>query len=337
MARPAEIRRPMSRSAVSVPSTATPGSGYTRPVSNVIRRSTVQRRSGISSMEFPFEILHADGPANNMRHFHWHEFMEISHVRRGVGTYEIEDRVYTVGPGDFVVINNIERHRVTFEPRRPLYETVMHFSPELVSPPDDEGLDARYLRLFLLHGASFSNKPVLSQYERGAMARVVTEIRSEYDHRGPLFQPMIRAQLLTLITYLMRCCGVSDQVDNARAGLRRTNIERLNRISSYIRDNFADRMELNSLAERFAMSSSYFSDYFRRNIGVTLTEYVNQVRIDEATRLLIQTDMNVIDIAFECGFGTTAAFYRAFRKSTGRSPGSMRRRAGDDRASVELP
>ena len=75
-----------------------------------------KRESKLLEQPFPFEIIHIDEPANNMSMFHWHEFMEISYIQEGKGTYEIEEKVFGVAKGDFVIINNIERHKVTYHP-----------------------------------------------------------------------------------------------------------------------------------------------------------------------------------------------------------------------------
>jgi AraC-like DNA-binding protein len=287
----------------------------------------VKRESPISSRPFPFEILHTDGPANNMPFFHWHDFMELSCVTRGTGRYEIEEKVFTVRAGDIVIINNIERHRVTYDPADPLHETVMHFAPELLCARDARGLDARYLRLFLYDGATFSNKPELHGRMRGELSRLVSEIRREYRDRRPWHELMIKAKLLTLVTCLIRECGVAEAGDPRIITVRRRNIARLERILAYVRKGFREQIHLNDIANRFSMNPSYFSDYFRQNLGITFREYLAQARVTEALRLLGEDRMSTTDIALACGFNTPAGFYAAFKKATGMRPGACRPRS----------
>jgi AraC-like DNA-binding protein len=287
----------------------------------------VKRESPISSRPFPFELLHTDGPANNMRLFHWHDFMELSCVTRGTGRYEIEKKVFTVRAGDIVIINNIERHRVTYDPSDPLHETVMHFAPDLLCARDASGLDARYLRLFLYDGATFSNKPELHGRVRGELTRLVAEIRREYRDRRPWHELMIKAKLLTLVTCLMRECRVAETGDPRMLAVRKRNIARLERILAEVRKSFREQIHLDDIAKRFSMNPSYFSDYFRRNLGITFREYLAQARVQEALRLLGEDRMSTTEIAFACGFNTSAGFYAAFKKSTGLPPGEYRARA----------
>jgi AraC-like DNA-binding protein len=284
----------------------------------------VKRESAIRGQSFPFELLHADGPANNMRLFHWHDFMEISHVTRGTGRYEIEEKVFPVRAGDIVIINNIERHRVTYDPASPLHETVMHFAPDLLCARDASGLDARYLRLFLHDGAAFSNKPELRGRTRAEVTRLVSEIRGEYRDRRPWHELMIKARLLTLVTCLMRECRVPEAGDPAMLAVRKKNIARLERILAHVRKGFREEMRLDDIASRFSMNPSYFSDYFRRNLGITFREFLAQARVQEALLLLKEDRMTSTEIAFACGFNTTAGFYAAFKKVTGGRPGDFR-------------
>jgi two-component system response regulator YesN len=135
---------------------------------------------------------------------------------------------------------------------------------------------------------------------------------------------MIKSKLLTLVTHLIRACGLSEQPDPERVAARWRNIVRLEKILAFIRKNFAAELGLGTIARRFAMNPSYFSDYFRRNLGITFSEHLAQVRVQEALRLLAEDRLNVTEIAYACGFNTATSFYRVFRRVTGTSPGDYR-------------
>ncbi len=289
------------------------------------RPGSVKRQSDIGRRAFPFELLHANGPARNMQAFHWHDFMELSYIRRGVGQYEIEGKAFPVRQGDIVVINNIERHRVTYDPENPLYETVMHFTPELFSPRGEKRLDAGYLTLFLYRGETFMNKPELSERTRATLARLFREIRVEWEERKPLFELMIKSKLLTLVTHLLRESPAREKADPEAQAHRTRNVARLQAILDFIRDNFRAEIRLDDIARRFSMNPSYFSDYFRHHLGITFRQHLLQTRIEEATRLLGEGRLGSTEIAYRSGFNSTAAFYRAFRKATGASPGDYRK------------
>ncbi len=67
------------------------------------------------------------------------------------------------------------------------------------------------------------------------------------------------------------------------------------------------------------------SEIFKDEYGVTLSEYVGNLRLEEAKRLLSDTDTDIIDIAYSVGFGGLSSFYRFFKNSTGLSPAVYRK------------
>ncbi len=296
-----------------------------------------QRESDLHHRPFPFEVARHSRPANNMAFFHWHDFVEISFVESGEGRYEIEGRAFTVAEGDAVVINNVERHRVTWPPECPLVETVLHFSPALLDPggagqrPADApaaGFRVHgYCDLFRYRAGGGDNRPRLDEGARAAVRALVREIVAEYEDRRPHRELMIRALLLTLVTRLLRARAPETRAAAGGAPpARKRDLLRLEGILDHIRVRFAGELTLASLARRFGVSPSYFSDFFRRNVGVSLTEYITRVRVHEAMRLLNEGRLSSTETAFAVGFRNLASFYKAFRRVAGGSPKQVRER-----------
>lgn len=290
-----------------------------------IRDNEVKKRaSNFTEKPFPFEIVHIDVPANNMELFHWHEYMEISFVRKGRGVYEIEDKVFTVEKGDIIIINNIERHRVKYDPSDPLFETVIHFDTEFILHSREQSPGSSYTRLFLYNDTNFNNKPDLDNKTKKEIAVLVSEIESEYLIKKPYYELMIRSRLLTVITYLLRLCDVIEVTDYDLI-TKRNKIGRLEQVLEYINRNYNQDISMDSVAHKFFMNPSYFSDYFKKNVGVTFSEYLMKQRIMEAVRLLKEGGTNSTEVAFSCGFNNTTSFYNAFKRITSMNPGDYRK------------
>jgi AraC-like DNA-binding protein len=75
------------------------------------------------------------------------------------------------------------------------------------------------------------------------------------------------------------------------------------------------------------MSESSFSRFFRRATGNTFTDFVNQVRVNQACRLLMSTDSYVSQICYDVGFNNVANFNRRFQDIKGMTPSEFRRSA----------
>ena len=66
-------------------------------------------------------------------------------------------------------------------------------------------------------------------------------------------------------------------------------------------------------------------DLFRQQFGVTPVEYMNKLRIEKSKELLCSTNINILNIAMECGFGSLSTFYEIFKKQVSVTPKEYRK------------
>lgn len=93
----------------------------------------------------------------------------------------------------------------------------------------------------------------------------------------------------------------------------------------FIRSNYDKKIGLEHVADHVHLSSSYVGSLFRRKTGQTVSDYLNQVRMEKSKAILSHGDLPISDIAYQCGFGDQSYFTRVFKKQTGLSPGQYRR------------
>ena len=94
---------------------------------------------------------------------------------------------------------------------------------------------------------------------------------------------------------------------------------------NYISTHFAENITLQDVAEHLHLNQSYFSRIFKRSSGSTFKEYLTMVRVEEAKRLLNNTDDSLLDIAIGVGFDNQSYFTSVFKKLTGLTPGQYRK------------
>ena len=95
---------------------------------------------------------------------------------------------------------------------------------------------------------------------------------------------------------------------------------RLKRLHQYVEQSFSEHLPLEKAAQIAALESSYFSSYFRAKVGITFTDWLRQVRIRKAMKLMKASDFSITEVAFEVGFGDLRTFERAFKQYTRRTP-----------------
>ena len=100
---------------------------------------------------------------------------------------------------------------------------------------------------------------------------------------------------------------------------------RINNVCLFIQNNFQNKIYLKEVADLIYLTESNFCKFFKKATGKTYSDYVNEIRINEASRLLIQSDKTISQISFECGFETLSYFNRVFLNKKGTTPSVYRK------------
>ena len=104
---------------------------------------------------------------------------------------------------------------------------------------------------------------------------------------------------------------------------------RINEVCLFIQKNFNTAISLKKVANQIYLTESNFCKFFKKATGKTYSDYLNEIRINEAARLLLQTDKTISQISFECGFETLSYFNRVFLKKKNKTPSVFRNEKSD--------
>lgn len=107
-------------------------------------------------------------------------------------------------------------------------------------------------------------------------------------------------------------------------------IETIKQTLTYIQENYKEKIYIRDLAGLIGMNEQYFCRFFKKAIGRSPMEYVNEYRIKKAIHFLQETDMSVTEICLESGYNNFGNFLREFRKYTDTTPLQYRRHGGNE-------
>lgn len=93
----------------------------------------------------------------------------------------------------------------------------------------------------------------------------------------------------------------------------------------YIKDHYSDAISLKALSDELDINNAYLSRLFKKETGIGLTDYINQVRIDKAKELIETTHKKMYEIAELTGFNNNQRFFSVFKKVVGESPGDYKK------------
>lgn len=131
----------------------------------------------------------------------------------------------------------------------------------------------------------------------------------------------IYEKLTTLLTLLMQESW--NPVKRVTGASKKQNLQK---IKDYLDNNYAKKISLNDLAEKFFINKYYLIRIFKEQFGTTVTGYLMQVRITHAKQLLRFSDMPIEKIAADCGMADANYFSRMFKKVEGITPGEYRKK-----------
>jgi len=123
--------------------------------------------------------------------------------------------------------------------------------------------------------------------------------------------------------------SVVDRVSGAISSFRGIpHAAALRKAENFIMENFTRKISLKEIAAIAGLSPPYFSTIFKEEMGENLSKYLNRLRVEKASRLLLETEMSLSEIAACCCFEDQSWFSKIFKAYTGISPGKYRNQGG---------
>ena len=173
-----------------------------------------------------------------------------------------------------------------------------------------------------------SIRHMMKEAQKG-MAFPMSSIMKVYERLSGLSQITDRftalMEFLNILHTLSLCTGARTLATTSYA---KVNIEddsrRILRVKKYISDNYMYELRLKSLADLANMSESAFCRFFKLHTGRRLSDYIIDIRLGYATRLLIDTTETIAEICFKCGYNNMSNFNRIFKRKKGCSPTKFR-------------
>lgn len=92
---------------------------------------------------------------------------------------------------------------------------------------------------------------------------------------------------------------------------------------AYIKNNYQDKISISDLSKKLAYSESMLNRKFKKEVHITFNEYLNRYRINKAIEFIKNTDYNITEVAYMCGYSSAKYFSRVFKKYLGMSPSDL--------------
>lgn len=268
-----------------------------------MRDLSLYEKKIINDEEFPVQMF-----TNHIRRpgvyfpAHWHEHIELHYVLNGQGEFYCNQKPYSVDEGCLFIINSNELHEGISRGNN-LDALVIIFKIDAFSK---EVADINAIFQSMIKGDAYIRELMEDLYRE--------ELDKQFGYKLAMM-----GKIYELITYLLRNY-VTENLSE-RENLRRTqSLKRLNTVLQYIQDNYKETIAISQLADLIHLSEYRFCHLFKESIGKSPLNYINEVRLRMAHRLLEHKDMTISEVATEVGFQDYNNFGRLFRKYYGYPP-----------------
>jgi AraC-like DNA-binding protein len=270
-----------------------------------------------AKLNHSFDLHHHAYP-HFLKVWHYHPELELVYIKKSTGTRFLGDSIKKFQEGDLVLIGENLPHM--------WQNDASYFAPD--SSLSAEALVIHFDKNFA--GVDFFRMPELTSIrELLEVARRGILFKSEIKYvAAKMMEQMLAAsgfdRLIQFVQLLKTLANESSREVLASPGFvssfRREENRRLDKIYDFIINNFKEEITLEKVSGLAGMNTSSFCRYFKKSTDKTFSQYLNEVRIGFACRLLMENKYNVSETCYACGFNNISNFNRQFKSIVKMSP-----------------
>jgi AraC-like DNA-binding protein len=254
--------------------------------------------------------------------WHFHPEYELVLVLESKGKRIIGDHISEFGPGDLVLLGPNLPHLYRNYPEFYLANTdlraksiVVHFDQKtfgdgFLSLPESKNLNQLLIRS--AKGLEIT----------GAINKLVSNLLWEMLDLNGLPKWLKLLEILNGLAESKDLCFITKNVIHGRNGVES---ERMKKVLNYVYQNFQEQIMIDNVAEIANMANNSFSRYFSQRTRQSFTSFLNEIRLNHAAKLLVETQKSVLEISLSCGFNNLSNFNFQFKMRYHQSPLNFRK------------
>lgn len=251
---------------------------------------------------------------------HQHREYELNFIENGAGLRRIVgDSIEYADNYELILISGDSLEHVWEQGKcksKMMREITIQFSSDLISG------DLLGKNQFLSIKKMFKRAEQGLYFPLSAIVKVYSQIEDIASERQGFSQFL---KLLGLLHDLSNCPDARTLASSSFAHSERTTeSRRVTKVKDFIQDHYQEEIRLSEVAGMMGMSPVSFSRFFKKRTGKSLTDYVIDIRLGFAARMLLDSTKSISEICFESGFNNLSNFNRIFKKKKGNTPKEFR-------------
>ncbi len=267
----------------------------------------------IQHMPFRFESTHT------------HEFYEFVYMIKGEMHNKINDKSYLMTPGCLAIMDVEQTHEIIAVSDQVAYINILVSNEFINQYAKNSDNILNLFSIISLNSVNKSDENIASviqftNIDKERMDMLVHTMLFEFNEKKPYYAKILYNYFYVFMLEIKRYLDLKKD-DDVKGKLD----SKLSIVLEFIEDNYFQKLNLKDIASKFFYNSSYFSRMFKKVLGVTFKDYLQNIRVKQAIKLLNETDYSVNEIALMVGYDDKKQFYNVFKKIQGVTPGEYRR------------
>jgi len=253
---------------------------------------------------------------------HFHSEYEIIYIKQGTGTRFLGNSITKFRAGDILLIGSNLPHFMKSDEEYHSGDADLRVKGTIIQ------FEKEFMYYAINHYPHFIKiKNLFQESQRGiyfAAARFskLQDLIEKIPLENGLNQMMLFLEILKEMseTENRQTISTTDFVNETIY-----DTKRIDKVISYLNKNYTRNVSLDEIASFAAMNSSAFCRYFRSKTGKSFKNYILDMRIGYACKLLLMEDISISQLSSQCGFETISHFNKSFKKNTGYVPSQYRK------------
>jgi AraC-like DNA-binding protein len=248
--------------------------------------------------------------------WHFHKEYELVLIDKTKGTRFIGDKVNFIKENDLMLIGpnipHLYRNTEEYYQNKGLVarSSFIHFTDDFLGDGFFDLPEMKLVRRLL-------DKSVLGLEIQGKANRYVKNKLQEMESIPPANKLI---KLMEILVYLSTSRELEPILSRTFIANNTSDTDKIDTVFQFILKNFKNEIYIEEIADKLNMSAASFSRYFKHHTRKTFSNYVTEIRISHACRLLMEGNYSISEICYKSGFENLSNFYRHFKKHTGLIP-----------------
>lgn len=261
-----------------------------------------------------FRFFHLQDSNDSKFDYHYHEFDKIIIFFSGNVMYHIEGKNYQLKPWDILLVNHHDIHKPIIQPGESYERIVIWINEDFMKQYETN--DYRLNTCFDLVSNRHCSLVRMDNDDKNQFRKLLTDLELSLTMQDYASELMSKTLFIQLMIYLNRIM-IHDLALDSSPSVRSDQL--IDRIINYINENLSENLEIDVIAAKFFISSSYLMHRFKKKTGYSLHSYIQKKRLLLSVDLMKQ-GIPITEACLQCGFSDYSTFSRAFKRMYHCSP-----------------